>query len=151
MRELKFRAWDKQLKQLLGPWSIEIMGRTPLEEYEIMQFTGLKDKNGREIYEGDIVEKHNCLTPSGKARGTIEFSAPEFFVNSNIPTEFYAQDGVLFTWDELEIIGNIYEGWCDCGKNVGRPCKICGNSYEEHEKEPEKEVSDILDAKPKEE
>lgn len=53
MREIKFRAWD-------GKEMIESFDRTydweNRENFTLMQFTGLKDKNGKEIYEGDIVQ-----------------------------------------------------------------------------------------------
>lgn len=69
MREIKFRAWDKKNKKMLAPlllaeilWSVDggyfycdAWDGYMEEELVLMQYTGLKDKNGKEIYEGDIV------------------------------------------------------------------------------------------------
>lgn len=67
MREIKFRAWHKNRKTFLDfYWVVDKLGRTFsildkyvydefTDEIELMQYTGLKDVNGKPIYEGDIV------------------------------------------------------------------------------------------------
>lgn len=56
-REIKFRAWDKKDKLWVAGFNIPQSGiNTEWGDKVLMQFTGLKDKNGKEIYEGDIVK-----------------------------------------------------------------------------------------------
>ena len=101
MRTIKFRAWDSDL-DLMMP---EVDLSTALQHYKwlgrkdlpIMQFTGLFDKNGREIYEGDVVrEEHN-------SRYEVVFEEGRFQKKCN--SGLY----VLQNTHYQEILGNIYQ------------------------------------------
>ena len=116
MRELKFRAWNPTLKCML--YSKELGGFFdheiyPNRDWEIQQFTGLTDKKGKDIYEGDIVEA--IANYHGKETD-IKFSA-KIIYNDNIGSFqiSYKNMNDLFVNDDiwvkyfLRVIGNIHE------------------------------------------
>lgn len=99
-REIKFRVWDKAY-QVLVPWESckDVLCFETLEDknFHFMQSTGLKDKNGKEIYEGDVV-KH------GVYKGEVVFSGGEYMAGGSIGV----QNGMI-GFKYCEIIGNRYE------------------------------------------
>lgn len=57
MREIKFRFWSNHLKRFVVPNDSIFAGALKDPDMNLMQFTGLKDRHGAEIYEGDVVER----------------------------------------------------------------------------------------------
>lgn len=99
MRPIKFRAWDKELKEFVSQsfnMVIRINENLENERFEFMQFTGLLDKNGKEIYENDICR----VDVDDGYIGTVYFEDGAFQFDSTV-----LSDSV----DDIEIIGNIYE------------------------------------------
>ena len=112
MREIKFRAWHKTEQKMYPVWGIfmETVGsdRLPFldineleplqltDEIELMQFTGILDKNGREIYEGDIVRWDGYPHGVQYTRIVEWVNEEAMFLPNNMP-------------HSVEVIGNIYE------------------------------------------
>src|SRR5688500_1838508 len=109
MRELKFRAWDKTLQEWTDAFDIDNHGTVypamtkTNSKIEIMQFTGLYDKNGKEIYEGDIVQPY--LQDYKADPQVIKYLGHGFTMCDLDTTD--SVDGIWYL--EVEIIGNIYE------------------------------------------
>uniref|UniRef100_A0A6M3IWM7 Putative YopX protein n=1 Tax=viral metagenome TaxID=1070528 RepID=A0A6M3IWM7_9ZZZZ len=118
MREIKFRAWDKYVEKMVTePGFINMGGEAKREcaiyheeelrwenitdRIELMQFIGLLDKNGKEIYEGDIVEFTSDVLKMKKLF-YIEFENARF-----IPVPFTKDISEVAS--NGEVIGNIYE------------------------------------------
>ena len=120
-REIKFRAWNKKDKVMVdvaamnfgpsGLWSlIEDAYDAELQladNYELMQYTGLKDKNGREIYEGDIVRtgEDNIGDPDPTIGQVIMREGSWLIENEKKQEEI----GLFSEITSREVIGNIFE------------------------------------------
>ena len=116
MREIKFRLWDKEWERMwngselylsyfkneiyVAPWDSD----RGFEECVLMQYTGLKDKNGVEIYEGDIITI--TLDTGNVITGSVGMN------NGQWSIKYYDRYYPLVSiWYEMQpkVIGNIYE------------------------------------------
>ena len=103
-REIKFRAFDgseiiewNTCKDFDTP---EQLFKPDMDDWIVMQYTGLKDKNGKEIYEGDITSRGVITFSRGKFQGT-------YYDSQGNLEEDWEDD--LYKEKNIEIIGNIYE------------------------------------------
>lgn len=121
MREIKFRAWDKTINYMddrVRVTTIEneivveaLDGFTKwreLDDFVLMQYTGLKDKNGREIYEGDIILAGHYMW---KCKVVWDEKCARFIGLTNDKDVSIVYVGMVDKNNEsaVEVVGNIYE------------------------------------------
>ncbi len=93
MREIKFRIWIESEKIFITPLEVEDYSIGDLitnPDYQLEQFTGLKDSKGRDIYEGDLVKEPEGTEPVIYVHGSYE------------PISYYK-------CEFLTVVGNIHE------------------------------------------
>ena len=133
MREIKFRAYHKERKEIFEVASIDFEEKkaalsngiikllnVDFKQFELLQYTGLKDENGKGIYEGDVIlikldetSWHDAVVGFKKGAFAADLIYKEGYVYS-----FYHG----FADDNFEIIGNIYENKNLLEKNKWNMC-----------------------------
>jgi hypothetical protein len=99
-REIKFKAWHESEKVMVGPYGITDAFWQVTKHHKLLflQFSGLKDKNGKEIYEGDIITYDLKEGLGEPARIGLQSEVK------------YSPFGFFGAWDtNIKVIGNIYE------------------------------------------
>jgi uncharacterized phage protein (TIGR01671 family) len=112
VRDIKFRAWEKNLKEIIPVHNIDFVKRMlntesawrRFDEIELIQYTGLKDKNDKEIFEGDLI----------KVNGSEELDLVKYLDGSYYGVNPKYHNTLRYnldykTRDIAELIGNIYE------------------------------------------
>ena len=151
MREIKFRAWHKKVKDMFPVRTLDVFGslvcfvtreqyekhkdkkwgiwfpsevtfgQTPPYNYELMQYTGIKDKNSKEIYEGDLVQV--CTWDDTGINQTLDLREVTYVFRTDIynlgafslacrkeiKKVDLSLEEMVQAQKEIEVVGNIYE------------------------------------------
>lgn len=126
----KYRAWDNCNKEMLKVdcinWYYKEIACYPkdrlsfsmdFKDLKLMRATGIKDKNNKDIYEGDIL---HWIDKNEKSDGSLEdtvivYWSDDFLARVVVGTEWTEDTEIQYLFEynnpgELEVIGNIYEG-----------------------------------------
>ncbi|UTD41550.1 YopX family protein [Lactiplantibacillus plantarum] len=116
---IKFRAWDNRYKEYIKNVMVDGRGKVYFDDgvatqddldIHVEQFTGLKDVNGNEIYEGDILQpvisytKRNIGKPFEVKKGNYVYGK---WIAKDVSSKEFGVDGYYFS-NEMRLIGNVH-------------------------------------------
>lgn len=128
MRDRKFKAWDKLSKRWVKSYNSSffpfiwkdnqiVFDEENNPHIELVEYTGLHDKNGKEIYEGDIVKgflPSNVPGLSRERHGQVIWNEQD----ASFSVAWFSQGETWIHQNVDEVIGNIYENH----KSLNKPC-----------------------------
>lgn len=108
MRKLKFRMWDEKYNCWIND-PVFIYPTTDIVKQGIVfqQFTGLKDKNGKEIYEGDYI--NFSYTGSKIFQGFVRWFNDRGSFGVTVDNAFETFEELMDYWSSVEVVGNIFQ------------------------------------------
>jgi len=117
-RKLKFRFWSPAGKAFIKDYKYNGLVDELFDEkeYDILipqQFTGLKDKNGVEVYEGDLIDFSVNYTMDLSDRDVIDYKNQEVYYDERLAGFYFGKDGFQILdkimEETIEVVGNIFE------------------------------------------